>query len=148
MFNNRKVIIIGGIVLAVALIAFVFITSSTGNPKPTPSPSAEAGITYTGADSLTQQGATNDQIDDLKFAIYKFAKSAKTVTITNAEHAHSMAPDGAAIDSTAFNITIDQASYKGNLFLSGLESARLVLKDPQTGAQLYDSGVVKVKSDD
>ncbi len=146
MPNNRKIIMIVAVAILIALAAFITITSSPSGSKvgSTPSPTPGPGVQYSGTDALIRQGVSSNNLENLKFAIFKFNRDAKTVTIANADHAHSMAPDGAAIDSVAFDITIDQTTYKGDLLSVGLESAKLTLKDPKTKTLVYDSGVVKV----
>jgi hypothetical protein len=125
-------------------------TSPTATPTPSPANPAlgSTAPNYTGFDDLLNYGLSSDQESDLKYAFTKFAASTNQhfseVDLTNI----AVAPHdstSSAPDTATFNVTINnQINYQGRLAYSNLTAAELYLTNPQTGAQVYDSGLIDV----
>lgn len=106
----------------------------------TPVPSAD-NISFTGLDSLTNNGLTLTQIVTLKRLFFNYKQSAKnimvdTTSIATGPH-NPNSPDPTF--SLSFTCTIDGASSNATVRYADLTDVQLILTDTQTGAQLYNS---------
>src|SRR5581483_9265244 len=98
---------------------------------------------YSGLDSLTNVGVTDAQMSVLKDALHTFAPSASSVSIDPAS-VGTIAPDPASTTTTStftFRILVDGTTYNGRLICTDISNGRLVLSDPGTRNQAFDSGV-------
>jgi hypothetical protein len=128
-------------------------SSTTATPAPTPTPTQVSDVPsqpdYSGFDSLLNIGLSADQEDDAQYAFVKYGQ-AKNMNIVDV----SIDPNSVTLalhtvnDSTntaSFNVTVnDQTVYVGKLNYSGLTAAELILTNPQSGTQVYDSGTIDV----
>jgi hypothetical protein len=149
MNNNRK-LYAAGLVAAVIIIGVLFVAAAAKNkPKATPTPTP-AEATYTGTENLLARGMSSQQLEDMEFAFYRFFRGQNVkpaeVSISGVDHFH----DGNAdpTDALTFKADVDSKAYQGKVTYSDIDSIRLYLTDPVTHQQVFDSGVVKVQSED
>jgi|GEM_PF-3488689 len=164
--GNRPLVIAAvGLAVFVLLTAVVLILAHSGGntpagqssaaptPTPTPSPANPAlgssAPTYEGFDDLLNYGLSSDQESDLKYAFTKFAAAANLRVTEIDLGSIAIAPHdstSASTNSTAtFTATINKTTiYQARLVYSNLTAAELYLNNPQTGAQIFDSGLIDV----
>jgi hypothetical protein len=127
---------------------------SASNPvTPAPTPTQVSTVPsqpdYSGFDSLINIGLSSDQQNDAEYAFVKYgeAKNMNITDVTIDPNSVTLALNtvNSSTDTASFNVTInDQDVYIGKLNFSGLTAAELILTNPQTGAQVYDSGTIDV----
>ena len=153
---TTKTIIIG----IAAIVAVVFIglslTSGAGKsdtpityttPQPTPSgtPLTSKQVTVTGMDRFIKVGASTDQVDAIKYALTRYARSGnnnyQTIAILPESVVQQRNPKTKTTNIT-FNGLFDNATaFRGRVDYNSISSIRLVISDT-AGTQIHDSGVV------
>jgi hypothetical protein len=115
-------------------------------------PASRDNFAYVGDDAMTSEGGLSaEQLLDAKQAIFQYIQANKltdkvsTIAFTNIVSAAPHPDDPLAPDVMSFTLGLDQTTYKAKLSLSDLFTARLFLYDT-SGAQVYDSGDIKLSS--
>jgi hypothetical protein len=124
-------------------------TSPSVSTSPTPGSEAPAQPTYNGFDSLSNDGLSSDQENDAEYAFVKYAKSKgitiTTVTLDPATLNIALHTVDASTNTASFNVELNNSvEYEAKLNYTGLTAAELVLIDPTSSAQVYDSGTIDV----
>ena len=163
--NRYLFVAIIGVVFILGVIGIVTLSASssksgsnflapTPSVTPTPSPSPDAvpkGPSmplFAGFDTLLAQGVTNDQIDSLKYAFFKYSKSVnkpiKQVTLQPGTM--NVIPHDRFSTSTTntitFSASLDGTVYPVKFEYGDLTTARLYLSAPSGQPVIYDSGTV------
>jgi hypothetical protein len=107
-------------------------------------PSSKGNVGFVGIESLLNYGITDSQINDLEQGLFQYKQSAKIITLdTSSIKPVPHDPSSADVsDVINFNVGIDNTSYRAKLVYFNLTAIHLYLYNPQTGNQIYDSGVI------
>ncbi len=160
MVNNKRIIIIGAVVLFVIIASVFFVLRNAGNqPKatPTPTPTTQSGEVavpdFGNLSDLLTIGVTYTQLEDLKYTLYQYRKTGKQVfsnvsvdpsSIEVAPHNRSNAP---TVDVVRFWLVLDdKITLKAKMDYYDLSAIRLYLYDETNTTLLYDSQKVEYQS--
>lgn len=101
--------------------------------------SSKTYANFVGFDSLINNGITESQLNDIEQGFVKFSPQASTISV----HAPTVKPGPHSASSSNFIVTfvvsIDSTQYNATVSYSDLNSARLQIYNPQTGALVFDS---------
>lgn len=104
---------------------------------------------FSGTSSLISQGLSTQQVQIFQQAITSFAKSTnldlKSAVIDEASVTTGpINPDGTF--SVTFSLFVNSTSYEAKFQYVGLTDGELFLYNPQSGSQIFDSGVINLSS--
>jgi hypothetical protein len=98
---------------------------------------------------LLNYGITNDQVQNLRFALSKFATTlstgAKKISIYNINAISHDPNSTTTFDTVTFAVSVDGTVYDGSMDYSELVTVHVTLKNG-TGATVFDSGIVSSKN--
>lgn len=106
---------------------------------PTSSPSDST--TVSGVDALVSRGVTANEANNLQAAIQKFNPATTAITIDPTTIEHQIDPD-TGTNTYIFTVAINATSYEAKLTCPDGNSVRLLLTDPHSKKQVFDSGTV------
>lgn len=168
--NTRTIVIILVALALVGILVYVFSLSRRQANKPAPQTVSHydaashetvrtipgektqtgepAGYpVFLGMATLANYGLSSDQLTNMKDAFYQYSLmhslNIKQVSIAVDTIHSSMENQGQANERSVIdcNVVFDgKTTEKATLYYSGLSDMELVLADPQSNAQLYDSG--------
>jgi|GEM_PF-3577840 len=111
--------------------------------------SVKSQPTFTGTDALLDSGVTTDQVQNLRFALSKFATSlpngAKKISVYNIVPVSRDRNSANPGDTVLFAASVDGAVYYGSMDYSELVTVHVTLKNG-AGATVFDSGVISAKN--
>lgn len=111
----------------------------TLQPSAAPVVASVDNVNFSGLSALLQNGLTSSQITNLKQLFFNYKKSVKSVVLDTTSV--QMLPHNPNGTDPTFGInftgTIDGTPFKATVSYVGLTNVRLIITDPQTGAQLY-----------
>lgn len=102
---------------------------------------------YLGFDDLLNNGLTLDQLSFLKTGFYNYSKASGgikeiSVDIASITNSHDKATPGSAF-VIEFNVRTDRKNdFLAQIQYRDLSSLKLILLDPKTRAQVFDSGLI------
>lgn len=105
--------------------------------------------TYVGITALTDNGLTQDQVGDLKQALFQYFQSTKKnvqdVTFSNVTPPIPHPNDPLAPDVTTFTVSFANETYNAKLATTNISTARLYLYDTKTSSLVYDSKDINIQ---
>lgn len=116
----------------------------------TPVIASPASITFINAASLLNYGLSSSQVSSLKQLFFTYSPSAKTIAIdANTIQSGPRNPNSTTTwFSLTFNGNIDELNYTATVEYSGLDTTKLTLTNPATGAQLFSGQLPTVPTTD
>jgi hypothetical protein len=105
-------------------------------------PASVNTIAFGGTATLITDGLSVSQLYSLEKAFFAFSPNARTVTVddSSVQDGALSSSSGAQTLSIYFNVAIDGTAYNATVETNGVTSVELVLKNPQTNTQVFDSG--------
>jgi hypothetical protein len=106
---------------------------------------------FLGMDTLITDGVSTEQVQAMETAIENFAQTTNlhlTSTVIDDSSVQAGAPNenNEALFTVDFSVSINGTSYQAVLDYTGITSAELILSNPSTGAQVFDSGMLSAGS--
>lgn len=145
MFRGPKAFWISIIIFIVLIVgAFIVIAHYSHNSSNFPKADQGHGTTFQGMSSFISSGLTTAQVNELIEAFSKFSPKAKNISINPDSLVTAPHDPNKDVGFTInFVATVDSTPYKAAVNYTGLDTVRLILSSDKTGAQIFDSGVIR-----
>jgi hypothetical protein len=97
-----------------------------------------SSVSFFGMSALTDIGITTDQMNALKFDFFRFKTSANAVSV-NTKSIQTLPYILGNPSVSTFTVTVDSQTYNAKISFADLFTVQLVLSNPKTGQQVFDS---------
>ena len=116
----------------------------------TPSLPSPTKITFMNTDSLLNNGLSSSQVTNLKQLFFTYAPSAKVISINLPSIQPGARDPNSATPwfSLTFTGSIDESPYNASVEYSGLDTTKLTLTNPTSGAVLFSGQLPAVPTTD
>jgi hypothetical protein len=108
---------------------------------------SKSNISFSGTDALVSNGLSIGQVNSLEQDLFDYKPVAKKIVIdTSSVEPGARNPDVASPFTLNFSLTIDGLAFSAAAIYTNLTNLELVINNPQSNSQLYDSGMNNIQN--